>query len=49
VVECGGLENRLGRKFYVGSNPTPSAFCHLGGRVQPPYSHRIGMKWDEVE
>ena len=25
MVECGGLENRLGRKLYVGSNPTPSA------------------------
>ncbi len=25
AVECGGLENRLGRKLYVGSNPTPSA------------------------
>ena len=26
------LENRLGRKFYVGSNPTPSAFCWELGR-----------------
>ena len=25
MVECGGLENRCGRKLTVGSNPTPSA------------------------
>ena len=25
VVECTGLENQQGRKFLVGSNPTPSA------------------------
>ena len=27
MVECGGLENRCGRKSTVSSNLTPSAFC----------------------